>query len=350
MSRKPKQAATTMWEVAEEVPRAGIPSNDKLARRMRWYRRVITACLVAFPVIVLALFVTAASLKAATEAAPVAVVIDSNARAAAITAVTDWLSGDPSPLPGGELVTWNEGVTMPAYVPGSSDTEQDIADTPTLAVHSLTVRDGTGATFITQVLVASNRFGEVSVVGTPSLLPVAPSSERVSGVSPWPNHDGTTPAASVETAVEAWVEAFTSGDPAKLRLTVGDPDTNHTYVPMSGLVGAEHGVTGAAWLVDAQGEQTSSMIVQVETRFAWPTVVTDDEVPPDPAVATYDLLVEGANSAAPRVVAWGGLGTGPVLQAYSNALVGRELVAAPPVVPSPTGTADTTPPTTNEEG
>ena len=40
-------------------------------------------------------------------------------------------------------------------------------------------------------------------------------------------------------------------------------------------------------------------------------------------LATYDLLVTGADTAAPRVVAWGGAGTGPTLSAYDNAVAGQ---------------------------
>src|SRR5665648_223418 len=353
MARSKKQAAPTMWESADEVPRAGIPSNAKLARRMARNRRVIWACLLAVPGGALSMFVTASSLKASNEAPPAQVQVDSAARAAAMTAVTDWLAGEPAPLPGGELVSWNDFETMPAYVAGPSDTEQDVADAPSLAVHSLTVRDASGATYVAQVLVASNRLGETTVVGTPSLLPVAPASDWASGVSPWPNHDPTTASESVETAVGQWVDAFTSGDPAKLRLVVGDPDTNHSYVPLSGLVGAEHTTTGAAWILDAEGKQTTTMIAQVQITFSWPVVVTDDSrSAPGPAAATYDLLILGADSAAPGIVAWGGPGTGPILTKYANALVGIELVAAPPpVIPQSRPTTEpTTAPDTTEAG
>lgn len=333
MARKKGAARpATMWEQAEEVPRAGIPDTDKLVRRMKWNRRLIWAVVLTFPVLGLAFFVTASSLKAAAETEPVMVEVDADARAVAMTAVEEWLAGDPAPLPGGVLVSWDEMDVLPAFVPGPQDGDVDPATIPDLQTHTLTVRDAAGMRYRVQVLVAKNTLGELSVIGTPSLLPVAPSSAWATGVSPWPNHDATTSGESVNTAVTAWAEAFVSGDPGKLRLVVGDPDADHAYQPMTGVVDADVEVTGAAWLTDDAGEQTSQMLVQVQVRFRWP----DTDPRSAPAAATYDLLVDAADSAAPRVVAWGGAGTGPVLRPFQNAVEGRELQA----VEAPEVTAD----------
>ena len=337
MSRSRKAVAPTMWDQAEEVPRAGIPSTDRLNRRMRWNRRFIWAVLAAFPLMGGGLIVTAASLKAAgVEEAPAAVV-DPGARAVAISAVTSWLGGVPAPLPGGRLVSWDTAALLPAFVPTSADTKEDVAAAATLNTHELTVQDGTGALFAVQVLVASNRLGEMSVVGLPSLLPLPPASDWAAGASAWPNLAQTTADAPVLSAVDAWVEAFTSGDPAKLRLTVGDPDTEHAYMPMSGVLSATGESSTAGWVLDEAGEQTSTMIVQVDVQFTWPGA---DPLKAGPKAAGYDLLVTGADSGAPRVVAWGGAGTGPVLTEFGNAIVGRSLEAAQPLA------ADTTTTTT----
>lgn len=329
-TKKGPDRPATLWEQAEEVPRAGIPDTEKLVRRMKWYRRLIWAVLVVFPVMGLALFVGASSLKAAAETEPVAVEVDTDARAVAMTAVEVWLAGDPAPLPGGRLVSWDEMQTLPAYVPGPQDTGTTVA--PDLQSHTLTVRAGS-MRYRVQVLVAKNRSGELSTIGAPSLLPVAPSSDWATTVSPWPNHLSTTPSDDVQTAVGAWTEAFTSGDPGKLRLVVGDADSSHAYQPMTGVVGADVTVNGAAWLTDDAGQPTSSMLVQVKVVFRWPDTDPRSQAP---AGAMYDLLVEGANSAAPRVVAWGGAGTGPVLTAYQNAVQDRDLAAVEqPAQPAP---------------
>ena len=327
MSRKSKSSAAprTAWDVAEEVPRAGIPSTDALARRMRWNRRVIWLVLAAFPLMALSLFVTATSLKAANARGTGAVTVDTAGRSTAMSAVTDWLTGKPQPLPGGSLVSWDSSSVLPAYAPGPSDAKTDKAP-PVLTEHSLTVRDASGSMFVVQVLVASDTLGQFSVVGSPSVLPVAPSSSWATGVSPWPNNPPATASDTVVTAVNAWSDAFASGDPAKLRVTVGDPNSDHAYMPLTGVVSAKAAVGAAAWRLDDQGKATSTMLVQVTVQFVWPGT---DTKAAGAAPATYDLLVDGANSGAPRVVAWGGAGTGPVLVAYQNAVLGLQLEAAP---------------------
>lgn len=337
MSRKPKAAAPTMWEQAEEVPRAGIPSTEKLAKRMRWYRRVIWACVLSFPLMGLGLVVTAASLKAASVEEEPPAAVSPAGRAAAMNAVTVWLAGDPQPLPGGILVSWDEAVTLPAFKPGKSTSKQEIADAATLEEHHMTVRDAAGATYIAQVLVASNRLGEASAVGLPSLLPNAPASDWASSVSPWPNQETISPSDSVLTAVDAWVESFTSGDPAKLRLTVGDPDATHAYMPMSGVLSATGKAGTASWVLGDDGLPTSDMLVQVSVSFTWPS--TDTVRSGGPQAALYDLLVTGSDSAAPQVVAWGGSGSGPVLSKYGNAIEGLTLKAAPEAVATPAPSA-----------
>jgi hypothetical protein len=61
-----------------------------------------------------------------------------------------------------------------------------------------------------------------------------------------------------------------------------------------------------------------------------------------PPPAVFDVLVDGADTAAPNVVAWGGAGSGPTLTPYQNAVP----VDAPTVAATaPSATASTTPPT-----
>ena len=338
--RKPKAGPASMWDQAEEVPRAGIPSTEALAKRQRWGRRVIWVCVFSFPVMAVSMLVMASSLKVAGNVQPVVEQVNTQARATAMAAVSDWLAGTPSPLPGGVLVSWDEAQVLPGYVPKSTDTGTNPAATAVMESHSLTVRDGSGATYTAQVLVATNDKGEVSVIGTPSLTPVAPSSNWAAALSPWPNAQQASPSAPVATAVEAWVNAFTSGDPAMLRQVVGDPATDHAYAALSGLVSAKHQVSGSAWVVGSDRKATSQMLVQVKVQFTWPR---SDVAKGGPKEATYDLLVEGAASAAPRVVAWGGAGTGPVLKAYGNAVVGRDLKEQAPST-TVTGATTTTPP------
>lgn len=331
--RNPKQRPTSMWDDAEEVPRAGIPSTDKLVRRQRRARVVVWGAVLLSPVLVISLFVMAGELKAAAREQPQPAEVNTQGRAAAMAAVTDWLDGDPAPLPGGQLLSWDAAQVLPKYAAGSADSATNPSAHATLEAHSLTVRDGGGATYTAQVLVATSDTGEVSVIGTPSLTPVPAASDWASALTPWPNAQPASAAKPVQTAVEAWVGAFTSGDPAMLRQVVGDPSQDHAYAALAGVTQAKHQIAAAAWILDDTGKPTTRMLVQAKVQLLWPDTATSQNGPKE---ATYDLLVEGADSAAPHVVAWGGPGTGPVLKAYGNAVIGRDLEATTPTPTRPT--------------
>ena len=72
--------------------------------------------------------------------------------------------------------------------------------------------------------------------------------------------------------------------------------------------------------------QSGSAALRVDLNLDWATAAPPTQEPvadsPDtlrPPV-TFDVLVTGADTAAPRVVAWGGPGTGPTLVPYGNAV------------------------------
>jgi hypothetical protein len=74
----------------------------------------------------------------------------------------------------------------------------------------------------------------------------------------------------------------------------------------------------------------TTMAVRVELAITWPSAeptsqtagpTTPPAEPPDAAArVAFDVLVTGADTAAPRVVAWGGPGTGPELTPFRNAV------------------------------
>lgn len=322
MARNRRAPQRTVWEQADDLPRAGIPSTEVLARRQRRFRLAVWALLATLPLVALALIAAVGSLVGRGDTAQAAGVTDPGGRSAAMEAVTDWLGQDPAPVPGGRLVSWDSEEPLPTYEPKDTDSVDVVGSMPTLSAHYLTVRDDLDVVYRVEVLVATNPAGESASIGLPSLLPVAPSSGWESSVSPWLNLPSGVASDTVQTAVEEWVGAFTSGDPVKLRLAVGDPDESHSYMPLTGVADATVTVKAAAFLPDQDGNPTGQQVVQVQVSFEWAGL---DEGPGGPV--TYDLLVAGADSAAPRVVAWGGAGTGPVLTQYGNALVGQELVA-----------------------
>jgi len=236
--------------------------------------------------------------------------------------VTDWLSRDPSPVPGARLLTWDTYTVLPEAVvePG-----QQAAVLPTLESHQLTIRAKTGALMTVELLVAIAEDGQTSAVGSPSLTSNAPvTDEALSASTPWPGMATDSASEPVVRAVESWAAAFTGSDPVTLRQVVGDPDATRAYVPLWGPTSTKANVSTSAWVMDRSGEtpvRTSNMLVQVALELTWP----DQGENQDPPRAMYDLLVVGADTAAPRVVAWGGPGTGPILDPYSNAIPGRDL-------------------------
>ena len=135
-------------------------------------------------------------------------------------------------------------------------------------------------------------------------------------------------------AVNAWARAFTSGDPAQLRLLVADEDATHSYVPLPAVELLEAEVLGAApapdaVTADADGRSVDPdiLMVRADLILGWPGQKTQDRNPADFASSTFDLLVVGTNTASPRVVAWGGPGAGPTLTQYGNAAAGVEINA-----------------------
>lgn len=295
-----------------EVPRAGVATTETLARRQRAYRWIIRIVVVLFPVVALSLFVTAANLYDLTSEEPVSTAVDEQGRAVAIMAVQDWLDQDPPPLPGGRLVTWNGSYAVPL------EEGADGQSTLRYTAHRLTVRGDPG-TFIAQVLVRATASGQRSVVGSPSLEPITLFLAAAEDITPWPGTAAASTSDAVDAAVQAWLTAFTSGDPDQLRLAVGDPANNHRYLPISGSPRAGHTIRATASPVDADGEPTSDLLVQIDVEWTWPE--TDEAA--EPALSTYDLLVRGADTGSPQVVAWGGAGSGSYLKPFQNAVVGQ---------------------------
>jgi hypothetical protein len=143
----------------------------------------------------------------------------------------------------------------------------------------------------------------------------------------------------VESAVEAWAKAFTSGDADSLRLAVADKEATHTYVPLFNVAAQKVAITYSSFLPDPGADPAKAvtkgdqMIAQVAFTITWNGAPPLKDGESAPAV-TYDILVSDAMSASPVVVSWGGPGTGPSLKAHGNALTGRAVTAGAAVDPS----------------
>lgn len=236
---------------------------------------------------------------------------DSAGRFAATQAIEQWLDSSPSPLPGGRLLNWTGATQLSSQTKDSNGNETDRAVHREL--NTFTVVDGVGRGYSASVLVAYTDDGQVSVLSDPSIIPrVISSNSDFAGGEFWPGLDASPISDSGQTAVQTWADAYTSGNASELRQVVGDPDASHIYVPISGI-------TSTSVKVEASAKVKEGVIAQVTVTSKWSGRKYQDNADAKPAV--YDVLIKGADTAAPRVVAWGPPGSGPTLKPYSNAIV-----------------------------
>lgn len=317
-SKKP-QSTPDIWSSAPEVPRSGLPDEAARNKGFKRVKRYVTFAVFAVPVL-LVLAILAVMASVSREDAPPPVVETAPAtQPLAMAAVENWLASKPAPLPGASLLTWEDYDVLP-WVADDSAANPDRTERQ---AHTLLVRSATGNLMSVQVLIAVSPAGGQAVVGTPSLTPTAGQDADLASTPTWSGLTTDSPSSDVVQAVNTWVGAYTSGDPVALRQVVGDPDASHTYLPLSGLTGARGTVLVGGWLTEGTGDEavrTGDMVVSLTMTLPWNG---QDPDATNQTLATYDLLVTGADTAAPRVVAWGGAGTGPTLSAYDNAVVGQ---------------------------
>ncbi|MFC8797313.1 hypothetical protein ACFT2C_06245 [Promicromonospora sp. NPDC057138] len=280
---------------------------------------MIVFALCLFPVVGLALFVTSANLRevlTAEEQDAVAPVEEG--RTAAVMAVEDWLRTDPPPIPGGGVVAWESAEALSAHDTDQVAEELGDLGEARLIVHRIVVRSDVGV-LAALVLVASSPDGSQTIIGQVGLEPVAPTLQNLAATDAWRGLEPVEPGDSAQAAVAAWVDAFTSGDPDRLRLVVGDPASGHHYLPMEGVAAATHDVHAAA--APSAGTEDGQLVVQVDVTLEWDA--QDEDATEDTAAeaqVSYDVLVADPDSAAPRVVAWGAPGSGTGLTPYQNAV------------------------------
>ncbi len=316
----PAEPFLDWYEEAEEVPNPALPDGRRLARRQAWTRRCVKASVLLCPVLLIAALAAITHTQRHTPQA----VLSSPQRAAATIAVDQWLAERPSPLPGASLLSYDgtTEVAPPKGYKGAPLTFRAAIETFTLVTHP---QSTSPAIWYVGVEVAIGRHGGAVALSGPSFLP---ASQATSGSwdqgGPWPGLASTSSVSgAVQTVVNNWLSAYTSGNDAELHLAVGDPSPTHTYVALSGVAAASDVVVAAAPVGKATQDE---LIVEVELDLLWdherePPPSQTTSGPPGPQT-TMDLLVAHASSAAPVVVAWGPPGSGPTLRPYENALGG----------------------------
>lgn len=306
----------------------GIDSQQKRQRSAKLRRRAVYAAALSGVLSLPLWMVTILTQPEVPD--PVPPTLTSPGKSEAMTEVSEWINADPSPLPGGRLQSWDGFRQLPEPDYSEDEAEARGYEKPgySIEVHTLTVLDKDNRPYRVEVQVAVDPASGNHVIGSPSLIPEMPSTVGFNPDSPWPGMSAAsnTPSA-VTTAINAWTTAFASGNPDNLRLAVGDPDTEHTYVPLTGVAEAQAEVLDAAYFTSLNSEgdvvEEDRMLARVSLKVRWDGQVIDsgdDKVAPR---LTYDLLVHDVNTAAPRVVAWSGPGGGQELKPYSNAVTGR---------------------------
>lgn len=315
-----KSGTQQWWDQVEEVPRAGLPDAEKMRKSSRKYRVAIIASIFLLPLVLLSNLALIASNGDNGEEVVATDDQFVETRPVAILAVQKWLSSVPSPLPGGRFVAWRSATVRDYEPPVDPNTGEPPTDEVSYRIetHAVTLSaPGEAAYTVSVNVMFNNEFGAVAL-GEPAIQPVVPVDDSWQP-DPYPEYESGSPSDEVAVAVDAWAAAYTSGDPAKLRQAIGDGDASRSYVP---LVGARFvdGATEQGWFPDGS---ESTMIVRYTAGIEWATSPAGerDELP----LVSFDLLVQGANTAAPTVVAWGGLGSGVDLKAYSNAVTDREV-------------------------
>lgn len=327
MARTRKENTPTprsVWQDQTVADNPDAPSLKKELAGLKWKRRALyTIAFGAVPGIFLmgAGMMAQASTPMAGDSTNTSVIVNgSKGKSEAFRALQEWIATDPSPLPGGKIVSW-DGFTTEA--PPAPTSENTVTPDYSFENHSFTVtRDNTMWRADVQVVV-DDILG-ASVTAPPSLSPLP--TVQVTASSPWFTLEQASPSTAVTQAVQAWAAAYTGGNSDALHQIVQDRDTDRSYIPLYGvdsLVGAEITAAGAAPLTDAAGTATDTIVVRVQLQFWWkggkPAVGPDEQLPLPTPVA-YDLLVEHADTATPVVVAWGAPGTGPTLKPYQNAV------------------------------
>lgn len=306
-----------------EVPHPTSDDTKRLEKRKRFFRTWVWSSIFLLPLALLAIAGLVGQLITAEEEVESAV--ESPRKGTAIVEVEKWLGTNPQPLPGGKVLSWDSVENVP--VPEPKNGEED-PDPPIMEIHHLTVGNRSGMTFNVAVELSTTKAYGTQLVSGPSMIPQPPRSEADStgDINPWPSLEEADVNDSVNAAVEQWAKAFTSGNPDELRLAVGDERPDVSYMPLTGvrLDGASVQRAGVRTTTGGDEELPDTIVVAANLTIVWKGHEPKDGETTSSNV-TYDLLVERASTASPRVVAWAAPGQGAYIERHSNALEGRNL-------------------------
>lgn len=337
-----KKVASSLWadDQLDEKPnrKSGpVELSEKWIRIIRGYTKVSVW---SFPLVAVLLIMTMDT-GGEVVAPTVSTVnqVDSPGKAAAVIEMNEWMDAVPAPIRGGKIVSWNgyDSKTPPKIAESLEDEIRAVAYN--VETHHFIVMDDTGNRYSSDVAVAVSADDGAVALGSPSLTPIAPPATGWASEGAWFDVVDATANEDVGPTVQEWAKAFTSGDPKTLRLYVGDPDSAHSYVPLTGVESytAEPSDAAAIPVIEdgvIKAGDPEQIILRVTLQLLWKgAIALDDDGRPIPQdehgdnTISYDVLVDKANTASPKIVAWGGAGSGTSLEPYSNAVINREIQA-----------------------
>lgn len=310
-TKRRRNQVDDMLDTAEVVPNDDISRRPKrryrLARRALALSPFLTAfcALVAFIAVGLLIQNMQAGSSAADE-----VSASQTGRIQAESALQDWLENDNSAFADSTIAS-RDGVSNTEDVEA---TEGEVGYQ--LSTHDFTIRTAEDTYYRAAVRVAYTPSKGVKVISTPTVTPIAPTAvadwEPVEPTEGWRD---VSASASATDAIGSWATALTSST-EDLKLTTRDEDASHVYATLTGVTTAEVGVTDAMSPETRQSAaDTSTLVATVNVQLV-PDGAEDDE---EATTVSYDVLVRGADTAAPYVTAWGPAGSGTELSDHENA-------------------------------
>jgi len=323
MGTRRRHQITDLFDTADTVP--DTTARSRGIRRYRTARRALFASMILAPLNVIGLilmFSVVLNGVPATGPASTQIAATETGRTEAEQALEQWLTTDESVFASAEITSW-DGTSNHESVEA---TEQDIGYQ--LMTHDFTIRTTDGVYYRAAIRTASTPSKGVKVLSTPTVTPLPPSAvtdwEPVEPVDGW---ESTTATASTTDAIGSWAQAL-AGSANELKLATRDEDPGHVYSTLTGVDVASVSVIQAFSPAGKDGEMDASTVVatvSVELTNADKAAETGDES----TTAQYDVLVRGADTAAPYVTAWGPTGTGTTLTDYENAVALNGDVDAP---------------------
>ncbi|GAA1490499.1 hypothetical protein [Brachybacterium sacelli] len=313
MPTRRRHQVDDLFDTAEAVP--DLSARARGMRRYRAARRAVFASVILAPLNVLGLILMfSIVLNGVETTGPGTAQVEATqtGRTQAERSLEQWLAADESVFAGAEITSW-DGTS---HVEAVEATAQDIGYQ--LMTHDFTLRTADGVYYRAAVRTAYSPSKGVKVLSTPTVTPLPPSAvadwEPTEPTEGW---ETTGDSASTTDAITSWAQALATS-PNELKLATRDEDPAHVYSTLTGVDVTSVSIIQAVSPVSDDGEMDSSTVVATVS-----VELTDADAEESTGEASttvqYDVLVRGADTAAPYVTAWGATGSGTGLSDYENA-------------------------------